>query len=49
MSTTTIERHADSITITTRLELPKSQTFPMPSPVSERMNTADAVRDLYAR
>lgn len=47
MSTTTVRRQADSITITTTLELPKSPTAPLPSPVSEPLNTAAAVASLY--
>lgn len=49
MTSTTIERTADCITITTTLDLPKSPTFPVASPVRERMNTAAAVAELYAR
>jgi hypothetical protein len=48
MTSTTIERHHDGLTIITTVELPKSPTFPIPSPVRERMNTADAVSELYA-
>lgn len=47
--TTTVEASHDHITIVTTLELPKAQTYPLPSPVDEPMNTADAVRDLYER
>lgn len=43
MSTKTYQR--DRITIT--IELPKSPTFPLASPVSEPMNTAAAVSSLY--
>ena len=48
MTSTTIEHHADGLTITTTVEVPKSPTFPLPSPVREKMNTAEAVAELYA-
>jgi hypothetical protein len=49
MTTTTIERHADGLTIITTIEMPKSPTFPLPSPVRDKMNTAAAVAELYER
>lgn len=48
MTSTTVQRTEDTIEIHTTVDLPKSPTFPISSPVSEPMNTAEAVTDLYA-
>lgn len=47
MTTTTIRTTSDTITVVT--DPPKSPAHPLPSPVSEPMNTAAAVKDLYSK
>lgn len=49
MTTTTVERNEQTLTITTRIDLPKSAFAPMSiPPLGEDFNTAAAVAGLYA-